>query len=37
MFVIKWYAALATIVIVMALYKFVDYKKPGEISLVLAL
>ncbi|XP_077971589.1 solute carrier family 12 member 1-like [Styela clava] len=28
MFVIEWYTALITIVIVMALYKFVDYKKP---------
>lgn len=28
MFVIQWYAALITIVIVAALYKYVDYKKP---------
>jgi len=28
MFVIKWWAALITIVIVAALYKYVDYKKP---------
>ena len=28
MFVIQWWAALVTIVIVIALYKYVDYKKP---------
>ena len=28
MFVIQWWAALITIVIVIALYKYVDYKKP---------
>uniref|UniRef100_H2XTN7 Solute carrier family 12 member 2 n=1 Tax=Ciona intestinalis TaxID=7719 RepID=H2XTN7_CIOIN len=28
MFVIKWWAALITIIIVVALYKYVDYKKP---------
>ena len=31
MFLINWSAALVTIVIVMALYKYVDYKKP-EVS-----
>ncbi|XP_076812360.1 solute carrier family 12 member 2-like [Clavelina lepadiformis] len=28
MFVIEWWAALVTIIIVLGLYKFVDYKKP---------
>lgn len=31
MFLIQWYAALITIVIIIALYKFVDYKKPGTL------
>ena len=30
MFVIRWYFALATIVIVGALYMFVDILKPGD-------
>lgn len=32
MFLINWWAALLTIVIIIALYKYVDYKKP-EVSL----
>lgn len=28
MFLINWWAALVTIVIIIALYKYVDYKKP---------
>lgn len=28
MFLINWWAALVTVIIVMALYKYVDYKKP---------
>ena len=28
MFLINWWAALVTIVIITALYKYVDYKKP---------
>ena len=32
MFLINWWAALVTIVIIIALYKYVDYKKP-EVSL----
>lgn len=31
MFLINWWAALVTIVIIIALYKYVDYKKP-EVS-----
>lgn len=31
MFLINWWAALLTIVIIIALYKYVDYKKP-EVS-----
>ena len=30
MFVINWWAALATLLIVLALYIYVSYKKPGE-------
>lgn len=30
MFVINWWAALLTNVIVLALYIYVSYKKPGE-------
>ena len=33
MFLINWWAALVTIVIIIALYKYVDYKKP-EVSLI---
>ena len=28
MFIVNWWAALVTIVVIMGLYKFVDYKKP---------
>lgn len=30
MFVINWWAALVTLLIVLALYIYVSYKKPGE-------
>lgn len=35
MFLIKWWSALVTLIIVVALYKFVDYKKPNVSSYLL--
>lgn len=34
MFVINWWAALVTLLIVLALYIYVSYKKPGESAAV---
>lgn len=34
MFVINWWAALVTLLIVLALYIYVSYKKPGENAMI---